>query len=354
VLIQRHIASISLLTSPYKILAADVDSSNSVGISDLLPLRDFILGNTSSLPHLWRFVTSDYVFPGPPYTPFSNPFTTEYVYPANTVTLGLINQDFIGMKVGDVNNDWDESNARLARVGDVVFEAEDRTVKPATQIEVPVLVSQFRDLLGYQFTLEWNGAVLQFDQVENRSLNAQYGEWDVANGRLTTSWSDFFAQTLNDGDTAFVLHFTVLGQIGDRSSLAITSSFTPAEAYNGELEYLNVISPDATITVGDEVVTGNLGAVSGKGYRLDQNVPNPFQGRTQIRFALPVSEEVTFRIYNAAGQEVKIISGQYGVGEHTIEWDGSGRYGQPLSSGHYFCRMETPNFTGSIKLILTD
>ena len=102
VLIQKHILGTQPLGSPYKIIAADINKSNSVTTFDLVALRKMILfidtefvNNTS-----WRFVPADFVFPNP-----ANPFQTTFpgINLVNDPLMGMFDLDFIGIKTGDVN-----------------------------------------------------------------------------------------------------------------------------------------------------------------------------------------------------------------------------------------------------------
>jgi hypothetical protein len=48
VLITRHILGETLLDSPYKLIAADVDNSGYISVSDLIQLRELILSVRTS------------------------------------------------------------------------------------------------------------------------------------------------------------------------------------------------------------------------------------------------------------------------------------------------------------------
>jgi hypothetical protein len=106
-LMQRHILTIAALGSPYKIIAAaeaNADGDVMITTSDVVFTRLLILGSLQSYPNyrLWQFVSSDYVFPDPTY-PF--PFVKTRTY--TNITSNQTNQDFIGIKLGDVNDSWD-------------------------------------------------------------------------------------------------------------------------------------------------------------------------------------------------------------------------------------------------------
>jgi hypothetical protein len=76
--------------------------------------------------------------------------------------------------------------------------------------------------------------------------------------------------------------------------------------------------------------------------RLEQNVPNPFNPVTTIRYTLDRSGPTTLRVYDVRGARVRtLVDGEQGSGPHAIQWDGSDDRGVRLASGVYFCRLET-------------
>ena len=79
------------------------------------------------------------------------------------------------------------------------------------------------------------------------------------------------------------------------------------------------------------------------GFALEQNFPNPFNGQTQIQYALPVAGAVRLVVYNAAGQPVRVlVDGDRPQGLYLQRWDGRDDGGAPVASGTYWCRLEMP------------
>lgn len=101
-LIRRHVLGGTLLDSPYKIIAADGSNSGTVSTPDIPTVRIVVLSNTAKFPpassRLWEFVSS-YNTPTDPF-----PFVKTRTY--TNITSNQTNQDFIGVKIGDVNNSW--------------------------------------------------------------------------------------------------------------------------------------------------------------------------------------------------------------------------------------------------------
>jgi len=88
-------------------------------------------------------------------------------------------------------------------------------------------------------------------------------------------------------------------------------------------------------------------------FSLHQNYPNPFNPATSIRFELAEDAVVNLSIYNSSGQKVySLLDDRCGAGTHVIEWTGMDQDGRPVSSGVYFCRMNTKEFSQTRKMIL--
>jgi hypothetical protein len=75
---------------------------------------------------------------------------------------------------------------------------------------------------------------------------------------------------------------------------------------------------------------------------LEQNVPNPFNPRTSIRFYLPARTDVRLDIYDVRGALVRhLAQGSYDSGAHSVDWDGTDAAGQGVASGFYVYRLVT-------------
>ncbi len=343
-LIRSHILNILLLNSPYKIIAADVNDTNSVSTQDILLIRSVILQSNPTFPNgkLWTFVPNDYVFPDPQ-NPFSYPTTRTY----NNLTSNVTDADFIGIKLGDVNNDW---TPKTGAVGEVNFLMDDYNTLPGSEITVPVRVKDFAGITGYQFTVSWDATVLSLLEVNNQSLNGYYGMGRTTEGYLTTSWYDDMAQekTLSDNAVAFELKFRATGASGTSSEIKISSELTASEAYNANLDLLSVIPTNGMVKVGNASAIYNL---TSNIYNLSVQ-PNPFSNSTNIVFTLPKDETVSLAIYDILGKEVMTMKESLSAGEHRIEWDGNDDAGSALSNGVYHLRMMAGDEILSGKLML--
>ncbi|MEE9167909.1 MAG: T9SS type A sorting domain-containing protein [Candidatus Neomarinimicrobiota bacterium] len=89
-------------------------------------------------------------------------------------------------------------------------------------------------------------------------------------------------------------------------------------------------------------------------YELFQNMPNPFNAVTTIRFSLPEEGKVNLVIYDVMGHEVVTLSKEerYDRGIHISLWNGKNRYGRNVGTGVYLYRIQAGDFIQSRKMVL--
>lgn len=123
-------------------------------------------------------------------------------------------------------------------------------------------------------------------------------------------------------------------------------SFIDSSPSIGEISYrLKQIDTDGAFEY-SEIVTATSTNLAK--YELHQNHPNPFNPSTVISFSLPEVSLVKITVYNAIGQKViELTNKQMDAGTHTVNFDGSN-----LSTGFYFYRLETQNYSKTMKMIL--
>ena len=88
-----------------------------------------------------------------------------------------------------------------------------------------------------------------------------------------------------------------------------------------------IYAPDLTLVI-DTILTGisNPG-ISGKGFSISQNFPNPFTDQTTISIDLPEDDYVEIRVNNLLGQQMAVYSGQLSGGSSNfLFFPGSERF----------------------------
>jgi len=90
-----------------------------------------------------------------------------------------------------------------------------------------------------------------------------------------------------------------------------------------------------------------------KTYALFQNYPNPFNPTTTIEFQLPKTTNITVKIYDVLGREVRTLMDQpYSAGTHRINWNGLDNTGRKVATGMYFYRIYSKEFVAVKKCLL--
>ncbi len=88
-------------------------------------------------------------------------------------------------------------------------------------------------------------------------------------------------------------------------------------------------------------------------FALAQNVPNPFNSSTTLRFALPRAADIELAIYNLTGQKVaRLARGWHAAGHYTAHWAGRNDAGMRLASGVYIYRLRAGEQVQVRKLLL--
>ncbi len=84
---------------------------------------------------------------------------------------------------------------------------------------------------------------------------------------------------------------------------------------------------------------------------LEQNYPNPFNPITTIRYQLPDVVQVTVKIYNIRGQEIRTLyDDRQEAGVHSVQWNGKTDFGETVASGVYVIHLVAGDFVATRKL----
>jgi hypothetical protein len=302
-LISKHILGIQSLTTPYKMIAADANMSGSITNFDILELRKLILGIYTELPAStsWRFVDKAFNFPN-----VQNPFQT--TFPENKsladIHASQLSDDFVAIKVGDVNNTAIANalmNVDDRSSGTLLFDVEDRKVKAGEVVEVKFKASEV--VAGYQFTLNYTDLDV-VDILPGAGMTADQFATFTEEKAITTSW--YRAENSNGSETAeFSVKFRAT-RAGELSKmLGVSSRITKAEAYTQDEER-------SSIAIRFNTQHGST--ISGIGFELYQNQPNPFVNKTMIGFHLPEETEASLSVFDGAGKLVHRQKGRFAKG----------------------------------------
>ena len=338
IIIQKHILGVQLLNSPYKIIAADANKSGAVTTVDLIVIQKIILLLLPEFPgnNSWRFVDMDYVFPNPQ-NPWQGGAFPE-VISFNNLTVDQLYSDFIAVKVGDVNLSAN-TGALTGEVqeretaGVLEFVTEDQELEAGEEFTVVMRLKQ-SEISGYQFTLDFPVEAIEWlDLIPGWVPEDNFGWALVDEGAITTNWYSPEPASLDEQTVLFELKGRAL-QSGTLSEwLRISSRFTPAEAYNGARNFL------------DLRLLFEGARKHAPGLVLHQNRPNPFRYETRIAFELPEASHARLSVFDASGVILQVMEGNYGKGYHEI------LLGPIKASGVLYYKLETPTHVAVKKMV---
>jgi subtilisin-like proprotein convertase family protein len=342
--ITKHVLSLDLLDSPYKIIAADASNDGVVSTYDVVLLRKLILNIDQELEFndSWRFVDASYVFPNQN-NPFNPPFPE--VVNINDIAQDELFNDFVGVKIGDVTGDakanefvsGDDRNF----TGELVFAIDDAQVAAGEVYTVDFKAADFNNILGYQFTMNFDNNAFDLVNIEAGNLSglteSNFGLTNVADGVITTSWNAENVRVADD-EVLFSITFKAKQTAQLSNALSVNSSVTKAEAYTANLGFY---------TVALRFDTENGSTVAGGEFELYQNEPNPFKSTTVIGFNLPKAAAATLTIYDVSGKVVKSYEGDFAKGYNNIVVERS----ELGATGVLYYELSTDEFTATKKMI---
>jgi len=170
VVLNKHLLGIKTISSPYKLIACDINNSGSISVGDLFRMNGLVLGTINDLDRSWKFVRSDYVFPVPA-DPFREDIPDQIVVDLLEDMNGL---DFVAVKLGDPN--YSANPRRLdeieANTNPLYLEAsidQDRI----GNMEITITPPNDKMIDGMQFTLNFDPNQYSYiDAISTLGLDA--------------------------------------------------------------------------------------------------------------------------------------------------------------------------------------
>ncbi|MBL7828627.1 MAG: HYR domain-containing protein [Saprospiraceae bacterium] len=341
-------------TSPYQWLAADINSDKNVNIVDYALVQAYIVNNAlgdgnfnfNPMPPAWKFVPKAYVFPAPnPLNPTPPSNITR-----NNVVMDFLDDDFIGVLLGDVNGDVTPTNA----VGGggtesqgFKFRISDRSVQTGEIVTIPFKAKDFIDQQAYQLTIVFDPEKFELQGIVPGVLpgigDANFGTSMLSEGLLGALWVGNKPISLNDNEVLFSLTFKAIESV---------NSLAEVLRPGAEIAEPMVVDGTGNIQGIDFEFTNAVatGEIEFKSFALFQNQPNPFSESTHISFRLPEASRARLNIFGTDGRLVKTIIGDYAAGNNTITI----RKDELGQSGVYWYELETNKHSDRKKMILLD
>ena len=308
VLIQEHILSIEELDSPYKLISADANNDGRIGVLDLLDVQKLILGLTDQFSNndSWRFVPRSFTFDDPAF-----PFPFGDVIEIENLENDRMNEDWIGMKIGDVTQDAvpNQNKSRVFASSTKDIAVPDMNINAGEDILIEFSVDN--DDLWYGLQLGMLLGNLELVSIHPGQIDIDEADfaYHKEKGRsLSIAWYNQGGTLVNDVLFTLVLKSQKNSRLSKELILGndITRDLVYTEKRVENDLHLGFVE---TIDEFDQVASG---------MRLYQNRPNPFSGETLITFDLPEAGDVDFLIYNVAGEVLYERNGVFNAGQNEL------------------------------------
>jgi hypothetical protein len=335
VMIQRHILGIETLSSPYKMIAADVNNDGKVTAQDLTELRKLILGIYNELPNnaSWRFPISSQTMNA------STPFPYLEKIAISSLDKDMMNQNFVAVKVGDVNGNVTTNVASPAvesrSANTVAMTVAEQTIAAGDVVDIAVTAANFNDVAGFQYTMNLKGA--SFVGIDGGAIGINDNNIGViANDVVTMSYASDKGVTVANDEVLFTITVKADRAVKVSEMLSIGSAVTSAEAYTSDLKVGKVSL---------EVRTAPVTAIE-----LMQNEPNPFKGQTTVSFNMPEAAAASLSVYDVTGKVVTVrnINANKGLNSETFTREQLG------ASGVMYYTLKSGDFTATKKMIIIE
>lgn len=340
-------------TSPYQWLAADINGDKLVNIVDYALVQSYIVNNAITDGHFnfnpappdWKFVPKAYVFPAPnplnpaPPSSINNP----------SVVADILNDDFIGVLMGDVNGDVAPpvGGTGIENSQVIKFRISDRSVLAGEVVKVDFKAKDFIDQQAYQLTIAFDPNKFELQGITPGVLpemsDANFGTTMLNQGLLAALWVGSKSATVADNEVLFSLTFKAVANVNNLSDVLYSSADIAEPMAVDGAGNTQGLEFEFTTSVG-------TGEAALKSFALYQNQPNPFAESTNISFRLPEGGRAKLNIFGTDGRLVKTIIGDYPAGNNTVtvRKDDLGR------PGVYWYELETLQNSDRKKMILID
>jgi len=244
-----------------------------------------------------------------------------------TVT-GTANQvkDILTLCTGDVNGTYSPYGPPKSTV---IINNEGSITAQSDVIDLPIYAENAMSLGSASIVLSYPASLQILDVTVG--FEAENLVYTATNGHLRMAWFGLDPMELKAGDILATLKINI-------------------SKLNGSASFTNTIETELTDVEGMRLENANLAipkivnAVNADDYTLN-NVPNPFNTTTEIRYYLPQAGNISLTVYNVLGEEITtLVNNEQSAGNHTVTFDGAS-----LPRGVYMYKLQA----GSVTLVKT-
>ncbi len=237
--------------------------------------------------------------------------------------------------------------------------------QPAQTVTFVVQVTTTEDIGAMQFTLEYDSTIATF---QSAALDASMPSGFFITNINTNLPSGPFSPGTNENVLVQLSGNGITDSFtGTQAVVLMTFQFQPdacgtspmnfeATCQRTHLATLNLlpICDPALLSgsVSTNCATDSPDNRRGR-FQLLQNIPNPFNPATTIRFELTQGMPVQLRIFDVSGRVVRVlVDDPMAEGVHAVGWNGRDDAGRLLPSGVYYSKLITPIGSDTRRLLM--
>jgi hypothetical protein len=335
--IQRHILGIARLDSPYKLIAADVNKSANINVTDLVALRKAILGVTTSFPNneSFVFVSKDAAFADP-----------EKPYDFSQKIVGSLDPsrlyDFMAVKIGDVNNSASAANARLLATPRSVYSMiVEKGFDKNGEAIINFKAGGDYSTVGFQTSIDFNEdlsgvrLIPAAFKMENEFANVS----EAASGLISFSYASKDVINIKKDQILFSMKADKLDEVAIED-VKVAKTLVTSEIYDESFGINSLVIDPSQI----------LGRPEGVGFTVSQNAPNPFSQTTTFDIEIPADADITWYVTDITGRRLMEQKASYKAGKHAITINST----DLKTTGIMTYTVETPFGTASKKMVFSN
>lgn len=343
---QRYLLGIETpqIHSPYQVIAADVNCSNSFSTIDLFLMQRLIIGQSQDFGDCpsWVFVHESNQMPAD--------WNAVNIFPFyQSAQINLMSDTttrFVGVKRGDILGVANGANLGNIATGrsqtDLPMAVSLPAVEAGELVHLTISSDALERLASLQFQLAFDEQLLAYVGFVGSDLGstALVSDRLVERGLLRLAWYSESGQGFTTGSGAVLhLQFRAKAAIDDWAEvLSLEDQNFRAEAYRENATNLRPML---------EVRTLRAETSPAMPFLVEQNQPNPFTGNTRIRFQLPEAGELSLRITDALGRQVMERKQYHEAGSGQLSLDLS-----HLSAGLYYYRLQAKEEVATLPMLI--
>jgi len=318
-IVQKHLLDLKRITSPYQLIAADINNSKTITAWDMILIRQIILRAIDEFPDnaSWRFVKADHEFSDP-----SNPFdeVLPVSYEVDYLPVISINNNFTAIKVGDLNNSVIANQNQVSKSRSTptpFFQLSNKRFQEGEVFTVHINTTQNFEATGFQIAFELEGTVLSLEGIQGIAEEAYSNIGDI----IRVSHTNLSNPQYSKQQSILQLTFRAKKQGNLIDHFRLEQSSFINEWYDSTLQQYPL----------------GLHFVQTPNLAVSSNYPNPFTHTTLLPISVPYQGLLYLSVYNLRGNEIwstqkEVAAGLYEV-PITAPFPNSGLYLYRLKFG---------------------